>query len=88
VDWAVNRRLRHLITLQQGDQVIVLLGAKFRNEPPAIKPLADMQLIEGVFQRPGQNLVLALSDMSYTEVGRPPAANRRRYAHHSTVVFD
>ena len=38
-----------LITLQQGDQVIVLLKAEFRNEPSAIKLLADMQQIKAAF---------------------------------------
>jgi hypothetical protein len=68
--------------------VIVLLRAKFHNEPSAIKLLADMQLIKAVFLRPEQNLVSAFSDMSDTEVGRLPSANHSRYAHHSAVVCD
>ena len=42
-------RIDSLITLQQGDQVIVLLKAEFRNEPSAIKLLADMQQIKAAF---------------------------------------
>jgi divalent metal cation (Fe/Co/Zn/Cd) transporter len=42
-------RIDSLITLQQGDQVIVLLKAEFRNEPSAIKLLADMQQIKVAF---------------------------------------
>jgi len=38
-----------LITLQQGDQVIVLLKAEFRNEPSAIKLLTDMEQIKAAF---------------------------------------
>lgn len=37
------------ITLQQGNQVMVLLTAECRNEPSAIKLLADMQQIKATF---------------------------------------
>jgi len=39
----------------------------------------DVQVLEAL---------LPFSDMAYTEVGRLPAANRPRYAHHSAVVCD
>lgn len=42
-------RIDRLITLQQGDQVIVLLKAEFRNEPSAIKLLAVMQQLKIAF---------------------------------------
>lgn len=42
-------RIDSLITLQQGDEVIVLLKAEFRNEPSAIRLLADMQQIKAAF---------------------------------------
>lgn len=42
-------RIDSQITLQQGDQVIVLLKAEFRNEPSAIKLLAVMQQLKVAF---------------------------------------